>query len=66
MAQKLKPGCFPYECEEKALVKHREHEAEEVLRMNEKVAAQNANRMKVNPRVTSVSLWTLHGKKKSK
>jgi hypothetical protein len=60
---KLKPGCFPYECEEKELTRKRQEYAEDVLEDYDEHAARVVTKHKVNPKVKNVSLWTLHGKR---
>lgn len=57
-------GPFPYCKEEKELTRKREEYAEEALEEEEEHAARVAKAGNMNPRVKSVSLWTLHGKKK--
>lgn len=55
---------FPYCKEEKEIMrKHREY-AEETLEEEEEAAARVATKHTMNPRVKSVSLWTLHGRKR--
>jgi hypothetical protein len=59
---KLKPGCFPYECEEKKLTLKRQKYATEVLHEEEEAAARVAVRGNQNPKVKNVSLWSIRKK----